>query len=731
MILQELQNRTTDQCILGGKVKAMGAPVRFTVFEVDVGSRELRKRGIRLHLPDQSFEILAMLVERPGDVITREEIRDRLWPDGTVVEFEHSVNSAVKRLRDCLGDSATTPRFIETLPRRGYRFVTPVEIGASALTMQEVRRDPDSGPPQATPAARNPVTRVRLVIGAGLAAGLIVFAVLGSYWLSRQRSPEPEAPLIAVPLTSYPGYESVPSFDPEGRQVAFQWCPDRRESNCDIYIKQIGVEEEPFRLTTDSARDFSPAWSPDGRFIAFLRKVAPTRVALIVIPQRGGQEQALSDMNWLTDRGYEQPYLAWTPDSKWIVCHQTERQNAGFLVNLQTRERRSMATLVRRQPYGPPVFSPDGRRLAFASHGLFLVHLAGGYLPRGEPERIVPESDEDSRERAPISNVAWMPDSNELVFVSRHSFWRVGASASATPRRIALDAEISSTPEVSRKGNRLAYAILNEDNNIWRIDLTDSIPGVPMAVAPSTRADSFPAFSPDSRRIAFNSNRSGPFEIWVCDRDGSNLSKLTSTGHSMWPRWSPDGRSIAFTSGRHVWVIDANGGAARRLTTDSASGKWPWWSRDGKSIYFTSTRGIAKMPATGGEAIPITPDGDRDVPKESPDGRFIYYQRGWPEQCSVWRMPVGGGEETMVLASVHRAGQWTVWEQGIYFFRPADEKGRSEICLYEFATGKIRKIQTIERPVSYSIATSPDGRTILYTQTDQSGSDLMLVENFR
>ena len=117
----------------------MGVPVRFGVFEVDLGSRELRKRGIRLHLPDQSFEILAMLVERPGDVVTREEIREHLWPHGTVVEFEHSVNSAVKRLRDCLGDSATNPRFIETLPRRGYRFVAPVETAGDSLASPHFR----------------------------------------------------------------------------------------------------------------------------------------------------------------------------------------------------------------------------------------------------------------------------------------------------------------------------------------------------------------------------------------------------------------------------------------------------------------------------------------------------------------------------------------------------------------------------------------------------------------
>jgi len=107
----------------------MSGVLRFGVFELDLRSRELRKRGMRLHLPEQSFEILAMLVERPGDVVSREEIRARLWPHGTVVEFEHSVKLGGQALRDCLGDSATTPRFVETRRARGYRFLAPVEAG--------------------------------------------------------------------------------------------------------------------------------------------------------------------------------------------------------------------------------------------------------------------------------------------------------------------------------------------------------------------------------------------------------------------------------------------------------------------------------------------------------------------------------------------------------------------------------------------------------------------------
>jgi cholera toxin transcriptional activator len=105
----------------------MAEGFRFGTFELDLKAGELRNRGIRLRLREQSLQILAMLLERPGEVVTRDELRERLWPDGTVVEFEHSVNTAVSRLRDALGDSASHPRFVETLPRRGYRFVAPVE----------------------------------------------------------------------------------------------------------------------------------------------------------------------------------------------------------------------------------------------------------------------------------------------------------------------------------------------------------------------------------------------------------------------------------------------------------------------------------------------------------------------------------------------------------------------------------------------------------------------------
>jgi Tol biopolymer transport system component len=277
------------------------------------------------------------------------------------------------------------------------------------------------------------------------------------------------------------------------------------------------------------------------------------------------------------------------------------------------------------------------------------------------------------------------------------------------------------------------------DHNIWRIDLRGpgQISGIPVRLIASTREDRDPAYSPDGKRIAFMSSRSGACEIWVCDHTGSNPVQLTAFGGPtvFGPKWSPDGQRIAFTSVREenedVYVVSVNGGIPRRLTSHPHLDKWPSWTRDSQSLYYSNGGGdISKVPVDGGDAVRITQNGG-DAPQESPDGRFVYFEKGWPSHCSVWKVPAGGGEEVKVIDSAHSFAGWTVGKQGIYFFTPPDEQGRSDIRLYEFVTGKTSKIMTIDRNVGYRIAVSPDERTILYGQYDQAGSDLMLVENFQ
>jgi DNA-binding winged helix-turn-helix (wHTH) protein len=117
---------------------------RFGVFEADQRTGELRKQGRRVLLPGQPFDVLIMLLEHPGEVVSRSQIRERLWPDGTFVDFDHSLNTAVNKIRDVLGDSASSPRFVETIARRGYRFIAPVQLDGGLATLHSAEPSPES-----------------------------------------------------------------------------------------------------------------------------------------------------------------------------------------------------------------------------------------------------------------------------------------------------------------------------------------------------------------------------------------------------------------------------------------------------------------------------------------------------------------------------------------------------------------------------------------------------------
>jgi Tol biopolymer transport system component/predicted Ser/Thr protein kinase len=669
--------------------------------------------GRRAFEADSKFSTLAAVIERD--------------PASLAGEVPHDLEKIITR---CLRKD----------PERRFQYMHDLKV-----ELQEFKEDSDSGRVQQAPVAAKQVKPVRLAIGAIAALALIAVAVAGWYWLSRQRSAEPEASLTAVPLTSYAGYEVTPTFSADGKQVAFEWCTGGPLADCDIYIKQIG-EEPPFRLTRDPAEDFSPAWSPDGNFIAFLRKLSADRAALMLVPQRGGLERLLEELD-IGGLGYwtgHGPYVAWTPDSEWLAIPSEESGKAArglLLISVKTREKRMLTTT----PDGfvdiTPTFSPDGRTLAFTrSRGIlsriYFLRVGRNYEPQGEPQQLA------SAEERRSSDPAWTPDGSEIVYRSGvRGLWRMAASMSGRAVRLGFASDANAAPAISRQGNRLAYPVQRWDSNIYRIDLSgpDLSPGAPFKLISSTREDLAPAYSPDGRKIAFCSDRSGSWEFWVCDRDGLNAAQLTSLEGASddRPTWSPDGRSIAFClpvgGERHLFVANTNGGTPRSLTDDPGTAPgWPAWSRDGQSIYFRSRGEIWKMPAAGGDAAQRTRNG-ADLPQESPDGKFLYYMKAdrYPDQCSVWRMPTGGGEETRVVDSTSCYSPYRAVERGIYFVTPSDEQRRCEMRYRDLSTGEMRKIVTIEQQLAGFIDVSSDGRTILYTQVDEAGSDLMLVENFR
>jgi Tol biopolymer transport system component len=559
-----------------------------------------------------------------------------------------------------------------------------------------------------------------------------------------------------IPLTSYPGQELQPSFSPDGNEVAFIWNGEKQD-NFDIYVKQVGTDK-PLRLTIDPAWDFSPAWSPDGRSIAFSRVLSATHSGIFLVPALGGPERKLAETR-SSAVYWRQPLLAWSPDSKWLVVSDADDPNqifaatgyapaSLFLLSIQTGERRRL-TFHPLQSFidAAPAFASDGRTLAFVRISapplgdLYTISLSAGLTPAAEPRRLT------SLNRFTTSP-AWTPDGSELLFASgsweNTRLWRVAVSGNHAPRRLEFAGDHTDHPAISRRGH-LAYSQTFSDMNIWRADL--SSPGgkasTPRPLIASTQTDANPQFSPDGNRIAFCSDRGGSMEVWISDKDGSNAMQLTSMGAAVTgsPRWSPDGTRIVYDSNKEgqfeVYTIAAAGGAAQRLTDNPAIDGAPSWSRDGRWIYFMSTRGgarhIWKIPAAGGDAVRVTKHGGH-VAFESPDGRFVYFSErgGGGEQNGIGglrRVSVDGGEEILVLPSVTFLN-FAVAREGVYFIPRADAEGRYSI---QFLSFRLRKSWPIlpAGTASTGLTISPDGRSLLYTQSDAPRSDLMLVENFR
>jgi len=706
--------------------------IKFGVFEVDLDKGEVRKSGLKLRLRGQPFQVLSILLEHAGEVVTREEFQQRLWTnDDTFVDFEHGLNAVVNRLREVLGDSPENPHFIETIPRRGYRWMPPVD-GMKDRSIPTARRRRWRWLPLA----------VALLLGIGLsAAGVLRFVVL-----SRKRS---VPALTSVPLTALPGYEDEASFSPDGNEVAFTRS-EESESKSHIYVKLIGTGGPPLQLTNGPAKDFSPVWSPDGRFIAFLREIS-NRHALLLIPALGGPERKIAEVHL---EGVWAPYLAWSPDgTSLVISHKDSPKEpaALFIVVIDTGEKRRLTSppsaVSEMSGDSNPAFSPDGRTLAFIRISdlrtkLYLLPVSDALQPAGEARQI------------PLLKgwaPAWTEDGHEIVYLEPgHGLWRVGVSGSearsAEPTRLPFGDD-AWFPAVSRRGHRLAYSNHSvRPSSIWRMaapvgpSVRDGtrVGSFNRSLIASTQRDGAPQFSPDGRRIAFVSERSGHLEIWVCNSDGSSPVQLTSMHSASTPRWSPDGRRIAFDSDAagefDIWVIGADGGKPVRMTDDPANDGDPSWSHDGRWIYFDSARTgpqqVWKMPADGGEAIQVTRDGGY-TPLESPDNKFLYYLK---QDNSLWRVPLGGGEAVRVLEGLSNYLNLAIVDKGIYFVPQQDARS---VQFLDLQTNQIRRIASFERPVGSGdlgddsgLAISPDGRWILYSRVDQGGAELRIVENF-
>ena len=693
--------------------------VKFGVYELDLHSGELRKSGARLSLQQQPLQLLSVLLEQPGQLVTREALRKRLWPDDTFVDFEHGLNAAVKRLRDTLGDSADSPRFVETVPRRGYRFIAPTSVDG----------------PSSLPGTPTEITSQGLLPRVKRGWPLLIAALvlsLAALWIYRPKSRTDL--MTAVPFTSLAGQEVAPTFSRDSTQIAFAWSPEGLQDQFDLYVKVIGSETQ-LQLTHRPAAFILPAWSPDGRQIAFAR-ISPEGSGIYLISPLGGAEKLLVGTQQIY---FVQAMLSWSPDGRYLAFQ--DKAPSGqwgiSVVDVVTFRRDwlgspSEACLLSRVP----VFSPDGSSLAVACTMTFgVTDLFVSPASGGSGRRVAHAKDGD------FLGMTWTADSGSLVFGLNGDLWRV-AAAGGEPEKLVAGQD-AAMPTISPDGRRLAYTTQRVYNvNLWQVTLatpTRSV-GPPVKFISSSRTQTRPAFSPDGHRLVFDSNRSGTQEVWISDADGSNPVPLTAFGGPQGgtPRWSPDGHSIVFDShtdrGSSIHVAPAAGGQSRpvNIGIDSST---PAYSKDGRWFYFRGPMGgasqIFKVPIEGGQPIQLTMQGGYAPRRPSVDGR-IYYSR----EQEIWSVSDAGGDERRLTGIPLRPAEfndsWGLSATGIYFINP--DPPRPGIDFFEFGSARIVRVVDLPgRPAPWGgeLALSPDGKRLLYPQLDGIESDIMLVNNFR
>jgi Tol biopolymer transport system component/DNA-binding winged helix-turn-helix (wHTH) protein len=708
----------------------------FGPFRLDVGDRLLWRERTTVPLEPTQFQVLTLLVHQAGHLVTRDDLTQAVWKDTHV--DEGSLTVTISMLRRKLGDTPSQRRYIETVRKSGYRFVAPVTrlpapapvLGAPQTSVSPLVQTVITG-------WHRPEINTRRIF-----ASMAVLAMVGTGWYSSRSGLIGDPNPTPVLLHPFGGIQDDPSFSPDGALIAFTWRPPQSD-NDDIHVLKIG-DLEPRRLTSDPASDSSPAWSPDGRQIAFIRRKG-SRGEILVISPAGGPEHKVEET--------EGTAVTWSADSKTVAFIDRtagEDSHSIFLVPAAGGPKRQVTFPAAEKSYGDssPTISPDGRTLAFVRRLTYDVADVFVQPFEGVKARQLTFDKRD------IRGLAWISGGQELIFSSnrsgRYQLWRVKVSEAAQPRLVEgiTDARF---PAVSRvrggSGSRLVYQTLTEDYNI-RL-LTRRANGAWNASAPSffaasVRYEQSPRVSPDGRSLSFVSDRSGWFEVWVCAYPGaSDCREVTSfrQGYVGSPSWSPDSQRIAFDArvdgNADIYVVRADGGHPVRVTHEGSVESKPSWSGDGRWIYFRSDRTgahqIWKIPVAGGAAIQVTRNGGFEA-LESLDGKSLYYVRGRYTR-GLWSIPVDGGRETKLPGFPSlTASSWTIIDNGIVWIDVTASNPPAPIWFHESATGEVSKIAEIAAyviPSATGLSAVRDGAVVMWSQLDRSTHDLMLLERFK
>jgi Tol biopolymer transport system component/DNA-binding winged helix-turn-helix (wHTH) protein len=687
--------------------------IRFGPYEADLKTAELRKNGRLVRLQEQPFQVLAALLVRDGEVVTREELRERLWPSDSFGDFDQGLNTAINKVREALGDSAANARFIETLPKRGYRFMYAIEAEPTVSTAAGVHVEPVR--------TRKPaLLLVTAVIFAIAAAG---FAVL---WI-RRPALEPQLPLRQfairwpVPISTIRHVRLV-AISPNGRHVAIT----ADEGPSKLWIQDLD-QQQP-RAVEGSEGAQSPFWSPDSSMIAFI-----TAGKLKKVSVKGGPVIPLCDMSGVYITGG-----AWSPDGGSIVFSAGSPSKlytvgaiggiASLLVSPQMLEPQPKGDGWLVQPYFLPA-AGVARTVLFVNSGSLMVWD----LKTGQHHII-----------GPAHTVSYSP-SGHLLFRSGTDLWAQAfslkhVSFQGEAFRVARNA---TDPSVASDGT-LVYRDAVTEQLVWVDRRGARIETVGQPVS----GFYYPVLSPDEHRVAVETLENGNLDLWVADLLRGTRVRLTShPAAEVIPVWAPGGDRVAFSSYRSgntdIFARTADAGLDETLLAASEPNeRISDWSRDGQYIPYSLQHPkngydlwYLKRNAGKWEPHPLLQTSfNEKVPKLSPDGRYVAYlsDESGRDELYVRQFPSG---EHKWLISTRGASQirWSRTGREIFYSEAGTLIAVSVRTKPEFEVGPATRLFshaafTIWHDANYDV--SADGRRILLPESVGGERMIHVVQNW-
>jgi Tol biopolymer transport system component/DNA-binding winged helix-turn-helix (wHTH) protein len=637
--------------------------IAFGLFEADLQTLELWKAGRRVKLQSQPFRVLAVLLEHAGEVVTREELRLRLWGKDTVGDFDHSLGTAINKIRDALGDTADNPRFVETLARRGYRFIAPVthlsdsiatvpkvgQVSVSAAAGPDARSICDSpeqrigtsGSDEAAPVVlplatqpsaggtspaktRSPARAAVVWVLAGGTA-FAVAILLAGYFAGFGRSAISPPHIVKVTqeghfAPSLINMESLAASATDGVHLFAPFLENGHAALASISLGggSVATLSVPSEIASPALADISP----DGSRLLLREHLSPeSEQPLWVVPTIGGSAQRVGSV-----LAHD---ATWMPDGSGILY---ANGNDLLLTQLTGDNPKLYAPLPGRAFWLR--WEPNGRMLRFTIIDPIDHTLSLWQLLRNEHKAtpVLPDFTDPASECCGV----WTADGANYIFQSSHGgntdLWKLTGESIAKPVRLTDGPLQFESPVAARTGNRIYFLGVDARSELERFT-----PGVGLVPEKGFLSSAIRVnYARDGQWVAWT-NDAG--QLWRAKVDGTDRLQLTPDGFNVFlAHWSPDGSSLALMArepGRawRIYLVGANGNNLQPLLTDSRNAADPSWSPDGQSLVFgrvndvmgkeagARTLSLLNLRTNRTETIP----GSENLfsPRWSPDGHYI------------------------------------------------------------------------------------------------------------